>query len=153
MCSLRSWPTQKPRPVPVSTTQRTSGSSDAWVTAASSDSLVATSRLFIASGRLRVIVVTPSVWSTSTGSVMAGRLVQAPRDEPVRGGLEPVGLAGEHRRRLASRPVAGEQLVGQPRVGEEELPPLVHQVEAGGERRLVGVAGTGLRGDQPLRLL
>ena len=60
MCSLRSWPTQNARPVPVSTTHRTAGSSAAERTASSSASLVATSRLFIASGRFSVIVATPS---------------------------------------------------------------------------------------------
>ena len=42
------------------------------VTASSSASLVATSRLFIASGRLRVMVATPSATSYRTGSVMDG---------------------------------------------------------------------------------
>ena len=69
MCSLRSWPTQKARPVPVSTTHRTAASSATWRTAASSASLVATSRLFIASGRLRVMVATPSATSSRTGDV------------------------------------------------------------------------------------
>ncbi len=63
MCSLRSWPTQKARPLPVSTTQRTAASSAAWRTASSSASLVATSRPFIASGRFKVIVATPSCTS------------------------------------------------------------------------------------------
>ena len=62
---------------------------------------------------------------------------QAPGDEPVRPGLEPVRLGREQRGRLVARPVAREQLVGQPRVGEEELAPLVDEVEPGGERRLV----------------
>jgi hypothetical protein len=60
MCSLRSWPTQNARPVPVSTTQRTASSSAACVTASRSATLVAMSRLFIASARSRVIVATPS---------------------------------------------------------------------------------------------
>ena len=103
MCSLRSWPTQNARPVPVSTTQRTAGSSAAWRTASSSASLVATSRLFIASGRLRVMVATPSATSSRTGcasAVMAaahaGRRVsdaQAAGHEAVGGRLEPAGLA------------------------------------------------------------
>ena len=67
MCSLRSWPTQNARPLPVSTTQRTSSSSAASVTAARSASLVATSRLFIASGRFSVIVATPSATAYRTG--------------------------------------------------------------------------------------
>ena len=51
MCSLRSCPTQNARPLPVSTTQRAAGSSATARTVSSSASLVATSRLFIASGR------------------------------------------------------------------------------------------------------
>ena len=39
----------------------------------SSGSLVATSRLFIASGRLRVIVATPSVTSSRTGASVGSR--------------------------------------------------------------------------------
>ena len=49
-CSLRSWPVQNARPVPVSTTQRAAGSSATWRIVSSSSTLVATSRLFIASG-------------------------------------------------------------------------------------------------------
>ena len=60
MCSLRSWPVQNARPVPVSTTQRTAGSCAAWSTVSRRSTLVAMSRLFIASGRLRVMVPTPS---------------------------------------------------------------------------------------------
>ena len=56
MCSLRSWPVQNARPLPVSTTQRTAASSAACRTVSRSSSLVAMSRLFIASGRLRRIV-------------------------------------------------------------------------------------------------
>ena len=66
-CSLRSCPTQNARPVPVSTTQRAAGSSATLRTVSSSASLVATSRLFMASGRLSVMVATPSVRSSSTG--------------------------------------------------------------------------------------
>ena len=67
MCSLRSWPTQNARPVPVSTTQRTALSSAARVTAPRRASLVATSRLFIAAGRFSVIVATPSATAYRTG--------------------------------------------------------------------------------------
>ena len=69
MCSLRSWPTQNARPVPVSTTQRTALSSAARVTASRRASLVATSRLFIASGRFSVIVATPSATAYRTGEL------------------------------------------------------------------------------------
>jgi hypothetical protein len=63
MCSLRSWPVQNDRPVPVSTTHRAAGSSAACCTVSRSSSLVAMSRLFIASGRFSRIVATPSVTS------------------------------------------------------------------------------------------
>ena len=69
MCSLRSWPVQNARPVPVSTTQRTAGSSAAVCTVSRSSTLVAMSRLFIASGRLSRIVATPSVTSYWTGAL------------------------------------------------------------------------------------
>ncbi len=72
MCSLRSCPVQKARPVPVSTTHRTAVSSATCCTISRSSTLVATSRLFIASGRFRVIVATPFEMSRRTGaSVMA----------------------------------------------------------------------------------
>ena len=77
MCCLRSWPTQNARPVPVSTTHRTAASSATERTASSRASLVATSRLFIASGRFKVMVATPSETSSSTGSVMCRILPQA----------------------------------------------------------------------------
>src|SRR4051794_24809149 len=111
MCSLRSWPTQNARPVPVSTTHRTVSSPDTRCRAASNASLVATSRLFIASGRLRVTVAMPWATSTRTGageSVMVGRVShpQAPDHEAVGGRLEAVGLAGEQLRRRYAGPVA-----------------------------------------------
>src|SRR5689334_6317600 len=161
MCSLRSWPTQKPRPVAVSTTQRTAGSSATERTASRSATLVATSRLFMASGRLRVIVATPSVTSSSTGASVMGRTmphpasgrVEAPGDETVGARLEPGRLAREQVRGGTTGPGAGEQLLGQAGVGEEELAPLVHEVEARGEGRLVGVAvGRGVQRDQVVGL-
>ena len=54
---------QNARPVPVSTTHRAAGSSAACWTVSRSSSLVAMSRLFIASGRFSRIVATPSVTS------------------------------------------------------------------------------------------
>ena len=53
--------------MPVSTTQRTEGSSETWRTTSTRISLVAMSRLFMASGRLRVMVATPSETSSRTG--------------------------------------------------------------------------------------
>ena len=147
MCSLRSCPTQNARPVPVSTTQRTASSDRASRTASRSATLVATSRLFIASGRFRVIVATPSVTSYRTGccSVMdglqsaggRGRAGQARVDEAGRGGEQPRGLLREEGSRLVADPVGRQQLGGQARVGEQELAPLVDEHEADGERLLV----------------
>ena len=119
MCSLRSWPTQNARPVPVSTTQRAAGSSATARTTSSRASLVATSRLFIASGRLRVMVATPSVTSRSTGeSVMGGSLplrLSRRRGSGRRTGRRP-GLSrvaspakGRRRRDRASRPGAARR--------------------------------------------
>src|SRR6185369_3375143 len=134
-CSLRSWPTQNARPLPVSTTHRTASSRAASCAASRSATLVATSRLFIASGRFSVIVATPSATSYSTGSVMGGLqsvgcgdcgVQQAGVDEPGRGRQQPGGLLGEEPCGVVAGPVVGEQLGGQPRVGEQELAPLVH---------------------------
>src|SRR3954451_6861240 len=86
------------------------------------------------------MVATPAVTSSSTGeSVMPRSLSgpQAPGDEPVGAGLEAVRLGGEQLGRVVPGPVVGQQRLGQPRVGEQELAPLVDQVEAGGEGRLV----------------
>ncbi len=62
---------QNARPVPVSTTHRAAGSSAACSTVSRSSSLVAMSRLFIASGRFSRIVATPSVTSYRTAEFSA----------------------------------------------------------------------------------
>ena len=66
---------------------------------------------------------------------------QAAGDEAVGAGLELGSAAlGEQVGRGAARPVVrGAGPTGRPGVGEEELPPLVDQVEAGREGRLVAV--------------
>ena len=156
MCSLRSWPTQNARPVPVSTTQRTAASSATWRTAASSASLVATSRLFIASGRLRVMVATPSATSSRTGEASVGHARRLSHGRPGSGprtgrsaGFSRVGLAGEQLGSRLAGPVAREQLGRQPGVVEQELAPLVHEPEPGRERRLVLVGrSSGSRADE-----
>ena len=89
------------------------------------------------------MVATPSVTSSSTGeSVMAASQSVRRRGSARRTGRLPAA-AGSPRSRTARPPAAGpvrrQQLVGQARVGEEELAPLVHQLEAGRERRLVVV--------------
>src|SRR5687768_1132738 len=140
MCSLRSCPVQNARPEPVRTTHRAAGSSATFSMTSRSNTLVAMSRLFIASGRLRVIVAMPSVTSSRTGAVMRLSLSgQTPVDEAVRARLQPRGLPGEATGGLVSGPVLRQQLRGQAGVGEQELPPFVHQVEASRERRLVGL--------------
>ena len=104
----------------------------------------------MASGRLRVMVATPASTSSRTGSVEVCEEDMAavcpirrtrgsgPRRPPRPG---PAGRPRAGSSRWPGRPAqsSGQQLVRQPRVGEEELAPLVHQVEAGGERRLLGV--------------
>ena len=67
---------QNARPVPVSTTHRAAGSSAACCTVSRSSSLVAMSRLFIASGRFSRIVATPSVTSYKTGA-LSERVVES----------------------------------------------------------------------------
>src|SRR3954466_10569857 len=86
------------------------------------------------------MVATPSATSRSTGWAVMPRSLsgaQAACDEAVGARLEPGRLAGEQRGGVATGPVRGQQRVRQAGVGEEELPPLVDQVEAGRERRLV----------------
>ncbi len=81
----------------------------------------------------------------------AAQASQAARDEAVGPRLEPARLAREPLGGGVPRPVRGQQLGGQPGVGEEELAPLVHEVEADGERRLVRVGAlraAALLGDQ-----
>src|SRR2546421_348780 len=56
--SVRSWPTQNPRPAPVTTTARTSSSRAAALSAAWSSRCIAASNAFSTSGRLRTIVWT-----------------------------------------------------------------------------------------------
>src|SRR4051794_2521639 len=120
-----------------------------WRNAASSASLVAMSRLFIASGRFKVTVATPSTTFSSTGEASdmgagfhtgAGPGSGQPdtaAHEPVGGGLEASGFAREQLGGRTARPVGGQQLGGETRVVEEELAPLVDQAEPGSERRLV----------------
>ena len=63
--SPRSWPTQKPRPAPVKTTARTSGSRASF-SAAASAACIAWLNAFSTSGRLSVIVITLPSLVTST---------------------------------------------------------------------------------------
>lgn len=64
MCSLRSWPTQKARfPAAVSSTARTAVSAAAAWTASRRATLASVFIAFIASGRLIVMVASPSVTS------------------------------------------------------------------------------------------
>ncbi len=63
MCSLRSWPTQKARPVAVSSTARTAVSAAASRRVSRSATFASMFIAFIASGRLSVIVASPSVTS------------------------------------------------------------------------------------------
>src|SRR5437588_10602766 len=65
--SFRSCPTEKPRPAPVRTTARTSGSR-ASLSAAASPSCIAWLNAFSLSGRLRVIVRTPPSDDVSTSA-------------------------------------------------------------------------------------
>src|SRR5688500_15467646 len=83
--SVRSWPTQKPRPAPVRTTARTSGSC-ASASAARRPEWTDASSAFSLSGRLSVIVRTaPSrlvrTWFVNTVSAMRRTLLQALPDD------------------------------------------------------------------------
>src|SRR5919201_3685975 len=69
--SVKSWPTQNPRPAPVTTTARTS-SSRASLNAAWSARCIAALKAFRTSGRLSVIVRTPPSRLVSTSAIAAG---------------------------------------------------------------------------------
>ena len=186
MCSLRSCPTQNPRPVPVSTTQRTASSAATAARCRAAAPWWRCRGCSSTSGRLRVIggdaVVDaqqdtgpvmdssgtrscrPSCGPPTVGGSCAdsagcaptrrvlrrlaclrrlGQELEGPRDELVGGGLQPLALELEEGVRPVTGPVGGEQLGGQAGVGEEELAPLVHELEARGEGRLVGVVVRG----------
>ena len=66
--ALRSAPAQNIRPAPVSTTQRISGSSSQRIDASISSSPIFIVSAFAASGRLSVIVATPSLRSQANVS-------------------------------------------------------------------------------------
>src|SRR5918996_93713 len=78
--SVRSWPTQKPRPAPVRTTARISGSC-ASARAARRPEWTDASSAFSLSGRLSVIVKTAPSRLVSTESAMRRTLLQALPDE------------------------------------------------------------------------
>ena len=67
--SVRSWPTQKPRPAPVTTTARTSGSRASFSAAASALCIAALNALST-SGRLSVIVRTAPSLLVSTSAML-----------------------------------------------------------------------------------
>src|SRR5215204_2354643 len=108
--SFRSWPTQKPRPAPVRTTARTSGSC-ASASAARRPEWTDASSAFSLSGRLSVIVRTGFV---NTVSAMRQTLLQALPDdlrerglgqrEPGPPQLEPRPRPAEHRPERQERP-------------------------------------------------
>ena len=132
------------------------GRSPATPSVSRSASLSATSSAFIASGRLRVRVTTPSARSTSSASVMVsgsftvGRRrarCEAAVDVAVGGRAQPGRVPVEERGRARCRASAsGSSAGGQLRVAEQERPPGVHQPEPGRVRLLVVAAG-GDRGD------
>src|SRR4051812_25752720 len=157
MCSFRSWPTQKARPVPVSTTHRTESSPAASSTMSRSATLVAMSRAFIASGRSKVMVATPSATSYRTELSLMCRDPcfqwvgsmdgQAVVDEAPGRGAEPVRVVVEERGGAGSGPVVRQQLGRKARVAEEELAPLVHQLRPDGEGLLVVRISSGAVGE------
>ena len=111
----------------------------------------------MASGRLSVMVATPSVRSRSTGASDMPAVCQASRGSRATKrsapGAEAVRLAREQLSGRRAGPVARQQLLGQARIGEQELPPFVHEVEARRERRLVVVpVFLELFGDQAARV-
>src|ERR671922_284600 len=80
--SFRSWPTQNPRPAPVSTTARTSGSRASF-SAPASASCIARSKAFSTSGRLSVIVRTAPSRLISTSAI--GAILAHSRHGPAHG--------------------------------------------------------------------
>ena len=81
--SERSWPAQKARPAPVTTTQRTAGSAAAASSAASNSACIAVVKLLSDCGRLSVSVRTAASSVTSTSRSAFGAAGMAGR---VRGG-------------------------------------------------------------------
>ena len=165
MCSLRSWPTQNARPVPVSTTQRTGvvgrdllhdvaqqllgGDVEAVhgvgpVEGDRGDAVVDAQQ----DGRVALGQDWSGGWE---GSLMARSLPdQVAAGERVRtsGGsgrrtpwrrAEPLALDLEVGGRPDDRPSRGAAARGQAGVGEEELAPLVDEAEARGVGRLLGI--------------
>src|ERR671924_852255 len=103
--SFRSWPTQNPRPAPVRTTARTSGSRASF-SAPASPSCIARSKALSTSGRLRVIVRTAPSWLVSTSAI--GAILAHSRHGPARGcplasPLGPLPRVGARRRSAARR--------------------------------------------------
>src|SRR5919199_1930693 len=113
--SVRSWPTQNPRPAPVTTTARTS-SSRASLNAAWSARCIAALKAFSTSGRFSVIVRTPPSRLVSTSATAGGsppstakgggrlrELAGAPLEEaPLDGVRRQLERAGVHASRLVA---------------------------------------------------
>src|SRR5207248_3091462 len=132
--SVRSCPTQKPRPAPVTTTARTSGARAASFNAACSAPCIALLKAVSTSGRLRVIVWTaPSRELSTSDTRRVCHLREPPFEEPALEGLvrEQEGLPIG--RRSLVQPAESPKEIRSRRVevlvALEPLDPL-HQLEA-----------------------
>ena len=146
MCSPRSCPCRTPA-VPVSTTHRTAGRPPPAAPSRAAAPWWRRRGCCEASGRLIDGADAVGDVEQHGESVMHGSLAdprgrgQTPRqrgDEPVRA-RQALGLDGEQLGRGPSRPVGRQQLVGRPGSAKRNFAPLVHEVEPGGEGRLVRV--------------
>src|SRR2546423_11978636 len=120
--SVRSWPTQNPRPAPVTTTARTS-SARASLNASCIARCMAPLKAFSTSGRFSVIVRTPSSRLVST-SAMRARVLHL-RDAP----YQEAPLDGV-RRQVEGTPVRGGRVVHPARPPQQVGPRGVEEVVA-----------------------
>src|SRR2546421_6428018 len=118
--SVRSWPTQNPRPAPVRTTARTSSSRAASFSAAWSAPCIALLKAFSTSGRFRVIVWTaPSRELSTSDTRRVCHLREPPFEEPALQGLASELEGGPIGRRSLLQPAEAAQEIGQ--CGVEEV--------------------------------
>src|SRR5690242_8308789 len=107
--SAMSWPTQNPRPAPVTTTARTSGARAAF-SAAARPACIASLNALRTSGRFSVIVWTAPWRLTSTSATRRSLPVQLPphplgaRGPPADRANRGVALVGQPAERTSSRP-------------------------------------------------
>src|SRR5262245_629191 len=137
----RSAPVQKPRPVPVSTTTRTASSAFAARSASRRAAAVARSAALSRSGRLNVIVHTPSRLSVRMSGALVIGQYSSPRSAPGE-----AGLAAFEKRLDTLSAIRGGIDDGERRAGELERALEVQIAGAVGEHlaELLGDRRTGL---------